>query len=78
MMDEEEDTQFGRVSLFSRKMEFQKSDLFPNQIFELIRTLTPDNDKKDGSVLPPNDGTFRGLFTFMYYHTTSFTNNSNN
>lgn len=46
---------------------YENSNAFPPQRFELLRTLEKDEDPK----ILPKDGEFHGSFSLAYFHTTS-------
>jgi hypothetical protein len=49
---------------------YENSNTFPPQKFELLRNLTDDETDTDLMTLP-KDGEFHGSFSLAYYHTTS-------
>jgi len=57
-----------RQHLIRGMWNYENSNAFPPQKFELTRHLR--DDETDGSTLP-KDGEFNGSFSLAYYHTTS-------
>jgi hypothetical protein len=59
-----------RQHLIRGMWNFENSDTFPAQKFELLRKLTDDETDTDLTSLP-KDGEFHGSFDLVYYHTSS-------
>jgi hypothetical protein len=57
-----------RQHLIRGMWNYENSNAFPAQKFELLRNLR--DDETDGTTLP-KDGEFHGSFSLAYYHTTS-------
>ncbi len=57
-----------RQHLIRGMWNYENSNAFPPQKFELLRNLR--DDETDGTTLP-KDGEFHGSFSLAYYHTTS-------
>jgi len=57
-----------RQHLIRGMWNYENSNAFPAQKFELLRNLC--DDETDGATLP-KDGEFHGSFSLAYYHTTS-------
>lgn len=57
-----------RQHLIRGMWNYENSNAFPPQKFELLRNLR--DDEEDGTTLP-KDGEFHGSFSLAYYHTTS-------
>uniref|UniRef100_A0A7S4AEH9 Bromo domain-containing protein n=1 Tax=Pseudo-nitzschia australis TaxID=44445 RepID=A0A7S4AEH9_9STRA len=58
-----------RQHLIRGMWNYENSNAFPPQKFELVRNLT--NDEADGAEVLPKDGEFHGSFSLAYFHTTS-------
>ena len=56
-----------RRHLIRGMWNYENSNVFPPQRFELIRNLGPEEDLK----VLPKDGEFHGSFSLAYFHTTS-------
>ena len=56
-----------RRHLIRGMWNYENSNVFPPQRFELVRNMDPGEDEK----VLPKDGEFHGSFSLAYFHTTS-------